>query len=205
MSAIELGRLLRASTTGCVLGCKITRVEAPSFGSMVRIPLGNDLFTYGLIYDMHIDDDGLVRQLVTAPSLRPEVIQDNRENRNLPVEISILFIGYEKEGDIFHLLPPRPPLTLDMIYGCSTAELSRFTSAGRFGYFRHILRQVDLPVPELLAAHLQQAHAAQSASGNPHWLRDATRELITLLRDDYSVLNAVLGAIADLNPSETRS
>ncbi len=73
-------------------------------------------------------------------------------------------------------------------------EMVRFTSAGRFGYFRHILRAADLPVGELLAAHLQQAGAGPCRCGNPTWTAQATQELITLLRDDYPTLMAVLGA-----------
>jgi len=59
MSSVEIGRLLRASTTGCVVGCKISNLNTPAFGSMVSIPLDENLKTYGLYYDMHVDDDGL--------------------------------------------------------------------------------------------------------------------------------------------------
>lgn len=201
--ALEIGKLLRASITGCVVGCAVTQLEAPQFGGMVRIPLGAGYQVFGLIYDIHIDDDGLVRQLVTAREpVSREVIEDNRLNRNVPVEISVLFTGYEQDGRVFHLLPPRPPLTLDAIYPCSPAEIARFTRAGRFGYFRHLLRAADLPVGELLAAHLKQAGdtnaALGSPAGDPEWLSQATQELIVLLRDDYPTLMAVLGAIGDL-------
>jgi hypothetical protein len=79
-------------------------------------------------------------------------------------------------------------------------ELVEFTSAGRFGYFRHVLRATDIPVGELLAAHIQQANAAQVDAGNVEWSHEATQELITLLRDDYPTLMAVLGALGDAVP-----
>jgi len=199
IEALEIGKLLRASITGCVVGCAVTQLEAPQFGGLSRIPLGAGYQVFGLIYDIHIDDDGLVRQLVTAREpVSQDVIDDNRLNRNVPVEISVLFTGYEQDGRIFHLLPPRPPLTLDAIYPCAEAEIVRFTQAGRFGYFRHILRAADQPVGELLASHLKQAGAANKALGHPEWLSAATQELITLLRDDYPTLMSVLGAIGDL-------
>jgi hypothetical protein len=198
MSTIEIGRLLRSSTTGCVVGCRVSQLTAPAFGGLVRIPLDERYQVYGLIYDIHIDDDGLVRQLVTAEGVSDEVILDNRLNRNVPVEISVLFTGYQMDGQIVHLLPPRPPLTLDVIYPCSAEEICRFTSAGRFGYFRHILRAADLPVGELLAAHLQQAAPAQAAGGSPEWGRSAAQELITLLRDDYPVLMSALATISEV-------
>jgi len=193
-SSIEIGRLLRAGTTGFIAGCSVSQFEAPAFGALVRAPLGNGYQVYGLIYDIHIDDDGLVRQLVTAENVSVEVMRDNRERRIVPVEMSVLSVGYEQDGKIFHLLPPRPPLSLDVIYLCDNAELARFTSAGRFGYFRHILRAKDAPIGEILAAHIQQAGAAQA----PQWKESATRELITLLRDDYPTLMSVLGALSEV-------
>jgi len=193
-SSYEIGRLLRAGTTGFVAGCCVSQFDTPLFGGLVRTPLGNGYQVYGLIYDIHIDDDGLVRQLVTAENISPEVMRDNRERRIVPVEMSVLTVGYEQDGKVFHLLPPRPPLSLDVIYLCDHADLKRFTSSGRFGYFRHILRSQDAPIAEILAAHIQQAGAAQDSK----WKESATQELITLLRDDYPTLMSVLGALGEV-------
>ncbi len=197
MTQIEIGRLLRANTAGFVVGCRVSQMEAPSFGSLVRVPQGNGYQIYGLIYDIHIDDDGIVRQLVTAEGVNETIIADNRLNRNVPLEMSVLAVGYQEQGRIFHLLPPRPPLSLDVIYLCDPPELCRFASSGRFGYFRHVLRAQDIPVGELLAAHLRQAQSAQAIAGNHAWGDAATQELITLLRDDYPTLMSVLGALGD--------
>ena len=196
---LQIGRLLRANASGCAVGCKVSQINAPSLGGMVRIPLDDSRQNqvYGLIYDINIEDDGLVRQLITSENIDPHVIMDNRMNRNVPVEISVLFIGYQQKQDIFHLLPPRPPLTLDEIFLCSESEVCRFSSLGRFGYFRHILRASDLPVGELLASHLRQVNLAQTAAGHPEWAENAVQELITLLRDDYPTLMTVLSALAD--------
>lgn len=200
MAAIEIGRLLRASNTGFVAGCRVAQLESPEFGALVRVPLGQAYQIYGLIYDIRIEDDGLVRQLATVEMVDAGTIADNRENRTTPIEISVLAAGYRQDGHILHLLPPRPPLSLDLIYLCEPDEVCHFTAAGRFGYFRHVLRAVDLPVGELLAAHLQQAGQAHAAAGNPGWVEAAAQELITLLRDDYQTLMAVLGALGDIAP-----
>ena len=194
---IEIGRLLRAGTTGFVMGCRISQAETPVFGGLVRAPVDKDYAIYGLIYDIHIDDDGLVRQLVTSEGVDESIIADNRVNRNVPLEISVLSIGYSQAGQISHLLPPRPPLSLDRILRCEDHELCVFTSSGRFGYFRHVLRMVDAPVGELLAAHIQQARQAHRLAGDAAWERAATQELITLLRDDYPTLMSVLGSLGD--------
>ncbi|MBV6467520.1 MAG: hypothetical protein PGMFKBFP_02883 [Anaerolineales bacterium] len=188
-----IGHLLSAGTTQFTVGCSVSQLSVPSFGALVRAPLGEGYQVYGLIHDIHIDDDGLVRQLVTADNVSEEVMRDNRERRIVPVEMSVLAVGYEQDGRIFHLLPPRPPLSLDVIYLCDRKDTARFTE--RFGYFRHILNAKDLPIGEVLAAHIQQA---QSAREDKSWKDRATQEAITLLRDDYPTLMAVLGALGEV-------
>lgn len=198
MSKIEIGRLLRAGTSGFVVGCRVSLLESPSFGALVRVPLEAGYQVYGLIHNIHVDDDGLVRQLVTTENVDESVIADNRLNRNVPLEMSVLSVGYRLDGRIYHLLPPRPPLSLDMIYLCEAEDLRQFTGTGRYGYFRHILNAADIPIGELLASHLQQAGNAHAEVGDKSWINNAMQELIILLRDDYPALMGVLGALADL-------
>jgi hypothetical protein len=195
MSSIQIGHLLRADITGFVAGCSVLQIEAPSFGALVRAPLDKDLNVYGLITGIHIDDDGLVRQLVTTGNVSPEVMHDNRERRIVPVEISVLTVGYGLGGRISHLLPPRPPLSLDIIYLCSDAELLEFTQAGHFGYFRHIIQAKDLPIGDLLASHI---FMVKEETKNEKWVEAATQELITQMRDDYPTLMSVLGALGEV-------
>jgi hypothetical protein len=197
MKPIEIGKLLRASISGFVVGCRLSQMETPSLGALVRVKLEPDYQIYGLITEIHIEDDGLVRQLATSEGISPEVIADNRENRNVPVEISVLAVGYRQGGKVSHLLPPRPALSLDTIYLCTDDEVIEFTADNRFGYFRHILRAQEMPVAEIVAAHLRQVQVIQYQRGNSSWLETASRELITLMRDDYPTLMNVLGALAD--------
>lgn len=196
---IEIGRLLRSSLTGFVVGCRIDQPELPNFGALIRAPINDQLEAFGLVHDIHMDDDGLVRQLAISQNLPPEVIADNRNNRNMPVEISIATVGKRQSDMLSHLLPGLPPVSLDVVYQCTSDEVCAFTAAGRFGYFRHILQSEEIPVGELLAAHLEQANAAHHAGGDPGWYKRAVRELITLLRDDYPNLMSVLNALSDLD------
>ena len=98
--------MLRAGTTGFIAGCRVNQLDAPAFGALIRVPLGEDYQVFGLIHDIHIDDDGLVRQLVTADGLSDEVVRDNRERRIVPIELSVVTVGYEHNGKIHYLLPP---------------------------------------------------------------------------------------------------
>jgi hypothetical protein len=193
---IEIGRLLRAGTTGFIAGCRVSQLTVPAFGALVRAPLSDNYQVYGLIHDIHIDDDGLVRQLVTSNNVSDDVMRDNRENRIVPVEMSVLAVGYEQDGKVHHLLPPRPPLSLDVIYLCIPGEIVKFTE--KFGYFRHILNAKDAPIGEVIAAHIQQASAAHGKTGDV-WKDKAVAELIALLRDDYPTLMSALGALADIS------
>jgi hypothetical protein len=197
MTKIEIGRLLRAGTGGFVAGCRVSQLTSPSFGALVMAnPEGDEQYKiYGLIHDIHIDDDGLVRQLVTSENISAAVMNDNRVNRIVPVEMSVLAVGYEQEGRIYHLLPPRPPLSLDAIYLCETDEVARFTA--RLGYLRHILHAKEIPIGEVIAAHLQKASQAHGPNSQS-WKEKATQEIITLLRDDYPTLISVLSALSEV-------
>jgi hypothetical protein len=195
---VFIGKLLRADNSSFVAGCRVADLKSPTLGALVKVPLEDKTEIFGLISNISITDDGLVRQIVSGENIPAEYTADNRYNRNLPVEISVLTIGYQQNNIIFHLLPPRPPLSLDMIFLCDTAELIRFTSTGHFGYFRHILRAENFPISELLATHLSQAREMHQASGQKDWFENASKELITLLRDDYATLMSVLSALSDI-------
>lgn len=198
MNPIAIGRLLRANTTGCVIGCRVTQMSAPAFGDMVRVPLSNANQIFGLVHDIHIDDDGLVRQLVTA-DVSPEIIEDNRHNRNVPVEMSVAFIGWQDQnGKIHHTRVPYPPLTLDEIFPCSAEDILRFTQDGRFGYLRSILRSLELPVADLITAHMRQVLAVRSGGEKEQFLESSLGEVIAMMKDDYPQLMDVLSAVSEI-------
>ena len=194
---IPVGRSLRANTRACVVGCPVEEEMHLACGDMVKIPINNQYAIYGLVHDIHIDDDGLVRQLVTTRYITDAVIEDNRFNRNVPLEISVLFIGYEREGLISHLLPPQPPLSLDSMFACTLEEAQRFTTLPKMGYLRHLVYNNDFPITDVVVAHLQQTAQAQKQAGQPEWAHNAAQEIITLLRDNYDLLNQILSALSD--------
>ena len=153
---VEVGRVLRASTAGFAVGCRVNQLSTPAFGSLVKAqPVETRETIYGLIYDINIDDDQLIRRLVMVEDPRQEVIEDQRRNRLLPIEMSVLAIGYRLQGHIHHGLPPRPPLNLDPVVLCTEPEeVIQFTN--ELGYLRLILRAAgsQVPVDQLLVAHI---------------------------------------------------
>lgn len=199
-NTLKIGKLLRADNSQFVAGCRVRELETPGLGEMVKVILEDGSQIYGLITNISISDDSLVRQLVSGVSIPSEYTADNRYNRNLPVEIHVLTVGYTPAGSAQpqHRLPPRPPLSLDTLYLCDDAELVCFTGHGRYAYLRHILRLEDQPLEEILAGHLSAARKAQEAGGHPEWYGGACEKLVTLLRDDYYRLTTVLDALTDL-------
>ena len=105
-TGIEIGRLLSAGNTAFTVGCSVNQVNVPAFGALVRVTpdTAEQYHVYGLIHDIHIEDDGLVRQLVTTENVAESIIADSRQNRNVPVEMSVLAVGYRQGERIFHLL-----------------------------------------------------------------------------------------------------
>ncbi|MEJ2750693.1 MAG: hypothetical protein P8183_22720, partial [Anaerolineae bacterium] len=175
-------------------------LDAPSFGGLVKAqPVDAREAIYGLIYDMHIDDDPLVRRLVLAESPNPALINDQRENRMLPIEMSVLAVGYRLNGDIRHGLPPRPPLNLDPVLLCTDpAEVTQFSD--NLGYLRLILRagESNVPVDQLLVAHINSVYHIRGRDTD--WVLRVITELTELLRSNYDVLIPTLEALSEALP-----
>ncbi|MEM7801998.1 MAG: hypothetical protein AAF633_22575 [Chloroflexota bacterium] len=194
---MEIGRVLRASTIGFAIGSRVNQLSAPSFGLLIKAePAGNRETIYGLIYDIHINDDQLIQRLVMTEDPRPEIIEDQRQNRMLPLEMSVLTVGHRINGTVSQGLPPRPPLNLDPVRLCSEEELVTFTND--LSYLRLILsnRGLRVPVEQLLQAHVLEIFRLR---GNDQlWLNRVIEELIDLLRSDYDVLMPVLEAISSV-------
>lgn len=186
---IEVGRIIRSSTTRFAVGCQVLRPRVPVFGSLVKVRALGDDEVYGLIHDVRMEDDPFVRQMAATDSLRPEVIEDQRRNRQVPIEVGVLVVGYRHDGTIYHRLPPQPPLSLDVIHTCTADELVAFTE--RFDYFRLVLDNRDLPADELLTASLRYASEARPA-GAQDFLVEAGQELVRLLAMDLPRLDAIL-------------
>jgi hypothetical protein len=189
---IQVGRIIRSSTTRFAVGCRVLRPEVPVFGSLVKVPVLDDE-VYGLIHDVRMEDDPYVRQIAVQEEVRAEHIEDQRRNRQVPIEVGVLVVGYRRGGTIVHRLPPQPPTSLDVLYTCTGEGLVEFTR--RFDYFRLVLDNRDLPADELLAANLR--YAAEARSDGQTFLVDAGRELARLLNMDLVRLDGLLRRLRD--------
>lgn len=195
MSDWMIGRVLRASTVGFACGTRSGELELPQFGAFVRTadPTSPGIEVIGLIYAIRIDDDPLVRQLIMANHINQQTIRDQRENRMVPVEMSIVNIGYLQDGQPIHNLPPRPPVSLDPVYLCDEERVIRFTQ--RFDFFRLVLNTSEVPTEELMAAAIRHAAAIRPAQDQRDFLVRAGRRLTTYLGHDLTRLNHLLRLI----------
>ena len=190
-----VGRVLRSSTVGYACGARSHELDVPSFGAFVQTTHNNGTETdvIGLIYGIRIDDDPLVRQLIMANQMNAATLRDQRENRMVPVEISIVNIGYRIGGESFHTMPPRPPVSLDPVYICDDECIYEFTQ--KFDFFRLVLNTSEVPAEELIAAALKHAASARPVREQREFLVNAGRRLAQLLSYDLPRLNHLLRLI----------
>ena len=174
---LPVGRVLRSSTASFTIGTKTLAAEVPRFGGFVKACVGEVCDAIGLIYDVVLEDDLFARQLIGA-EVNAEYIADQRQNRQVPIEVSVLVVGHAADGKMYQYLPPQPPITLDEIITCNDEDIVRFTSD--FTFFRTVLNAQDTPADELLAASLRLAAEARGSQGRDFLVR-AGRELSRLM------------------------
>ncbi len=189
--AIAVGRVLRSSTASFTIGTKTLVTDVPRFGGFVKAAAPDGCAVIGLIYDVAIEDDLFARQLIGA-DVGAEYIADQRTNRQVPIEISVLVVGHVCDDKVHAYLPPQPPISLDEIVTCLDDEVIRFTED--FTYFRTVLNAKDAPADELLAASLRLAADARGSQGRDFLVR-AGRELSRLLAFDAVRLEGLLRRI----------
>lgn len=191
-----VGRVLRASTRGYSCGTHSARIDSRhDFGAFVKVPIANDAKTsvFGLIYAVEIKDDLMISELVMAETVNPNVLRDQRENRMVPVEISILNVGYLNGHGFVHSLPPRPPMSLTAVTLCSAEEVRAFTA--RKDFFRLVLSASEVPSDDLIASALRYASFAWPEEARGDFMIESGRQLARMLSNDLKRLSYILTLI----------
>jgi hypothetical protein len=196
-ASMTIGRVLRASTGSFSIGCTRLIGEQdqvlPEFGALVKAQASNGNVVYGLIYNVTIEDDPFVRQLVAAGVQDEEKIEDLRQNRQVPIVVDVLVVGYGRGLEVYHRLPPQPPSTLDRIDACNQAEFVRFSA--RNDWLRTIVTASEVPAEQLLAAALRSAAQARPPDQREGYLVNTGRELARLLAMDLPRLEGILSLL----------
>jgi hypothetical protein len=187
---LNVGRVLRAGTQGFVVGCEVLQPDIPKFGTFVRADgVAPDSAIYGLIYNVSLEDDLFARHFIGVDTPE-EVVRDQRANRQVPIEVSVLAVGCGDGETILHCLPPQPPVTLDWLTQCTDEEIQAFTA--RLDYLQLVLGARQVPTDELLVASVRNAAAARTEHEGEMFLIDAGRELARLLAGDPLRLEGLL-------------
>ncbi len=192
-----VGRVLRASTRGFACGTQSNRVdERHDFGAFVHTAAANNeaIRVIGLIYSVEIKDDLLVNELVMAEDLNNSVLMDQRRNRMVPMEISVLNIGYFYDGRPVHNLPPRPPMSLSRVEQCTRDQIVAFTESQEF--FPLVLNAAEVPSDDLIGAAIRYAAWQRDGDSARYPFQvDCGRALARLLAHDLKRLEHVLALI----------
>jgi hypothetical protein len=196
---IAIGNVLRAELRSFVVASRIPAPEVPTFGAFVRAPIQQGTAELiGLVYDIRLLDDPFLRNLAATvvPGIPEydEIIRDQRENRAVPVEISVAAVGYRYSGmkGYTYGYPPQPPMVLHQIEICSADEVREITSTPDF--MRALLDNPDLPADELIPTVLLRT-APDDGDDRRRALIEAGRYLARHLGRDPMRLEKVLRRI----------
>ena len=193
MTELLIGRVLRSSIRGFVVGSRIPEPDVPVFGSFVRAEIQEgQTHLIGLVYDIHISDDLLVEQFTVQKEQDQVGVADQLYNRTV-IEVSVIAVGYRKDGRIFQGLPPQPPIMLKRILICDDDEVHAFTQ--RLDFLRLLFNSREMPVDELTVSCLRLAAQARPESERKPFLLNAGRELARLMGADLVRLEALLGRL----------
>jgi hypothetical protein len=187
-----VGRLLRASSRGFTFGCRLAETDDVFFGSLVRAQAqAGQTHVYGLVYEIQVTDDGLVRQLSVADeTLLGEPRPDERHHRAAPNEVSVLTVGYHREGILRYGPAPQPPLSLDAIAICTPQQVRDFTA--QWDWLKLVLDTREVPADELLVAALLRSAETRHPEQRRTYLVQAGRKLARLIASDTLRLESML-------------
>lgn len=189
-----IGLVTRCSSRGFVGAKRLPETDLPIFGDFcsVEAQLGQSR-VIGLIYDISIQDDEFARQMAAAEGLDPKQIEDQRLNRLLPVEISALSVGFQRQDQISQMLPPQPPISMASIYPLTDAEVIEFTQ--RLDFIPLVLSARQIPCDDLVAAMLMRAAARRPEDQRRPFLMEAGRVCAGFLAGDLTRLEYILRAL----------
>jgi hypothetical protein len=189
-----IGRVTRCSTRGFAGAYPLEGETIPSFGAFCAAPYPGGGYVIGVVYDINIEDDPLARQLASLGDAPMEQILDSQKNRQIPVEFSVLNLGYQDTEGTYQTLPPRPPTTLEPIHLLPEPELISFTE--NLSFFSTITMNPTLPVDDLLLACISEAVQVRPESERKRYLLEAGRMLARILAVDLHRLEQILNKLS---------
>ena len=202
-TTIVIGSVLRADIRGFVIASRIPEPNVPTFGTFVRAPIQQgQADAVGLVYDIRLQDDPFLKNLavtVMGEDLTEynEIIRDQQENRVIPVEISVVAVGYLQVNhgkmNIYYGFPPQPPMILRRIHVCSREEVLIITEKPDF--MRVLMDNTNISADELITTALKRAAMLRSSAERPDFLIECGNYLARYLGREPLRLEKILRSI----------
>ncbi len=142
---------------------------------------------------MRVDDDPFVRQLIAAGDLSEEYVQDQRQRRQVPVEVNVLVVGgRDKAGQVYQL--PAAAAAGHAELGHRLPERRRCASSASdwTSCAPCSTRPTRRPTSWLPRPYASMAAAQGDPGQAQRYLQDAGRELARLLSRDPVRLSGIL-------------
>jgi hypothetical protein len=192
----SIGRVTRCSTRGFVSALRTPAPDLPVFGSFCKAEAQEGAsHVIGLIYDISIQDDEFARQIAVSEGVSPQEMADSQLNRQVPVEISALAVGYRVGDQYVQRLPPQPPMTLAPVLAMTEAEIIAFTE--HLDFTSILFSNNQIPREDLLAAALGIAAQARSEPGRRDFLIRGGKAASALLAGDIPRLSTLLRQLGE--------
>ena len=173
---------------------------APPLGALVNVVLDDGCRIYGVVagaYTEGLDTGARPVPRATDDSQNAAVYRDNPDLQHvLRTCFRCLVVGFHDGRRVRHYLPAAPSPIHYSVAVCESEDIAAFTED--LGYFPLLLNARNLPIEEVLAAHVRfVADGRRSRSGetSEDTRVRAGREIAALLRDDHARLRIVLDRI----------
>jgi hypothetical protein len=197
MSEIKIGRLIRSSSTDFVFGATIPEKQVPAFGSFVRASLPNQQgMMFGVIHNLTILNSEFLRRVATADVQIPQNMMADLRVSQLPIEVSVLSVGYQRGERIVCGVPPQPPISLEFVELCSHEEINALY--GSADLVRLILHSRLPTADDLLLAVIAHQLEILPASARNRTLHNTGRVVSHYLQNDFNRLDVLLARLEGL-------
>jgi hypothetical protein len=175
---------------------------APPLGALVTVTAGTDFTIVGLVAG--ISTGGVESGMRPIPRGRDgcedaEIFLAHPDLAHLlATSMRCLVVGFRQGAQIFQFLPASPAPIHYSVLAATPTEIAAFTHD--FGYFPTLIAARDLPVEEVIAAHVRYAAVARDPAATAaeplyEFSVRAGRALAQMLRGEHQRLTTVLQRI----------
>ena len=190
----RIGEIVETETSGFVAESFVLH-RPPALGQLVYAESADGIQVYGVVCHGTTASPDPGRRAVRRSTSEVYDSAIYREHPQLELALRTEFqarlVGFVRDAQVYHYLPPQPPPLHYSVHTCSQDQVVRFTQ--RLTYLR-LLREIQEIAPEqLLAAHIRGVYALRAH--DKQWLDRAAREVASLLKSDYDRLMTVLYGI----------